>query len=295
MIKNWILALRPKTLFASISPVILGLSIAYFEQTQINLVVAILTLLCALFMQLASNIANDFLDAQKGIDTEERLGPLRVTQAGLIAPQQMKRALILFLVIAFFLGIYLMIIGGPFIMAVGFLSLYFAYGYSGGPFPLSYNGLGEIAAFIFFGLIAVSGTTYLQTNHFSPMAIFLGMGPGFISAAILAVNNLRDIKTDRETKKRTIAVAFGEAFQRKLCIILISLSALVLFLASLFYQLIWLLPLTALPLIFIKNWIHLLKNPIDQKLNQVLASTAQYLLVYSLSSSLSLLHAKGLF
>ncbi len=295
MIKNWILATRPKTLFASISPVILGLSIAYFEQAQINTNVAILTLLCALLLQLASNIANDYLDAQKGIDTADRLGPLRVTQAGLIPSIQMKRALILVLAVAFFLGIYLMIIGGPFIMLIGFLSLYFAYGYSAGPFPLSYNGLGEIAAFIFFGLIAVTGTHFLQTHHFSLMALFFGMGPGFISATILAINNLRDIKTDRVTKKRTLAVKYGEAFQRKLCVSLIISSSIVIFLASLMYHLTWLLPLTALPIIFTKNWIHLLKNPIDQKMNQALAKTAQYLLIYSLLTSLSLMHAKGLF
>ncbi len=286
--KNWIMAIRPKTLFASISPVILGLSIAYFEQNHINLTVSILTLLCALSLQIASNLANDYLDSQKGVDNENRLGPTRVTQKGLISSKIMKRALFTSLLISFILGLYLMWYGGIVIIVMGFLSLYFAYGYTGGPYPLSYNGLGEVAAFVFFGVIAVSGTTYLQTHNVSFFTLILSFGPGFISATILAVNNLRDIETDRETHKKTLAVRFGEGFQRKLCLLFIILSTFVPLIISLSFHIYWLLPLFFLPIIFTKNWLHIAKANIDKKMNDALAKTAQYLLLYCLLISLVL-------
>jgi 1,4-dihydroxy-2-naphthoate octaprenyltransferase len=192
----------------------------------------------------------------------------------------MKNALILALAVAFALGIYLMFIGGPFIMVIGLLSLYFAYGYTGGPFPLSYNGLGEVAAFVFFGVIAVVGTTYLQTHSVSRLALILGMGPGFISACILAVNNLRDIVSDTDTNKRTLAVRFGEKFQRYLCISTILLSIAVCVYVMVAYQFKWLFPVIILPFFFHKTWLQILYQPIDSKLNNALARTAQYNLLY---------------
>lgn len=290
--KNWILAIRPKTLFASLAPVVLGTAIAYFQQNKISPLIFLLTLICALLLQIASNLANDYLDFSKGVDNEDRLGPTRVTSAGLISPTAMKNALFLTLFMAFIFGLYLMWIGGPVIMAMGLLSLYFAYGYTGGPFPLSYNGLGEIAAFVFFGVIAVSGTTYLQTKHFSALGLFLSMGPGFISACILAINNLRDIKSDEETKKRTLAVRFGERFQRMLCIWCIVMSALIIILAGVFYQLKWLMPVCLLPFFFMNTWSLILRGKIDGKLNTALAKTAQYNLLYCLLISATLFFFK---
>ena len=293
MINNWILAVRPKTLFASIAPVLLGLTIAFILQNSINFLIAGLTLCCALLMQIASNLANDYLDSLRGIDTDKRLGPTRVTQAGLISASKMKNALILVMSLAFILGIYLMVIGGPFIILLGLLSLYFAYGYTGGPFPLSHNGLGEAAAFLFFGLIAVVGTTYLQIHSISSLAIILGMGPGYISATILAINNLRDIKTDTETNKRTIAVRFGELFQRRLCLLLIMASSLQLIFTAFLYQFTYLYFVSLLPLFFLKNWLHIYNKPIDKKMNQALAKTAQYLLFYCVLTSLALIISQG--
>jgi len=278
--KNWILAIRPKTLFASLAPVVLGLAVAYVEIKAINGLIATLTILCALVLQIASNLANDYLDALRGVDNETRLGPTRVTSAGLISLSSMKNALVIALATAFILGIYLMYVGGPVIMIIGLLSLYFAYGYTGGPFPLSYNGLGEIAAFIFFGVIAVIGTSYLQTHNVSRLAIILGMGPGFISACILAVNNLRDIESDTDTNKRTLAVRFGERFQRYLCISTILLSIAVCAYVMVAYQFKWLFPVIILPFFFHKTWLQILYHPIDAKLNNALARTAQYNLLY---------------
>lgn len=293
IIKNWLQAIRPKTLFASLSPVLLGLSIAYIEQSRLNILIAILTAISAQLMQIASNLANDYLDSSQGIDTDKRLGPTRVTHAGLISASSMKRALIIVMALAFMMGTYLMWIGGPIIMLIGLLSLYFAYGYTGGPFPLSYNGLGEVAAFLFFGVIAVTGTAYLQTHQFSKLAFIISFGPGFISATILAINNLRDIETDRETKKRTLAVRFGEAFQRRFCLTLIACSSLLILIVIFIYGYIWLFPTFFLPLLFMRNWIHIAKKPIDKGMNNALAKTAHFLLIYCLLSSVGLLISTG--
>lgn len=293
MLNNWILAIRPKTLFASVAPVILGLTVAFIHQSYLNILVASLTLLCALLMQIASNLANDYLDSLRGIDTEERLGPTRVTQAGLIPELAMKQALIIIMSLAFLLGLYLMMIGGPIIIVIGLLSLYGAYGYTGGPFPLSHNGLGEVSAFLFFGVIAVSGTTYLQIHQISKLSILLGMGPGFIAASILAINNLRDIKTDTLAHKQTIAVYFGEFFQRRLCLFLIASSSLVVLLVGMIYHFVYLYLVSLLPLAFFRNWFRIYRSPIDQGLNQALARTAQYLLLYCVLVSLGLLLSTG--
>lgn len=293
MLANWIQAIRPKTLFASLAPVVLGLSIAFVIQSKINFTLAILTILAALLMQISSNIANDYLDSLRGIDNEKRIGPTRVTQAGLISATSMKNALIFTMASALLIGIYLMYVGGPVIMVIGLLSLYFAYGYTGGPFPLSHHGLGEVAAFIFFGVFAVTGTTYLQTHQISKLALILSMGPGFISATILAINNLRDINSDTESNKRTIAVRFGEHFQRTLCLFLIILSSLLCIGMALFYNIPYFFIASFLPLFFIKNWLMIYKGPIDQRLNGALAKTAQYLLLYCLVISATLILAAG--
>ena len=287
--KNWMLAIRPKTLLASQAPIVLGIAVAYVEIGRINTLIACLTAMCALVLQIASNLANDYLDAKRGVDNESRLGPTRVTSSGLLTPAAVKNALIISLITAFCLGIYLIVVGGPFILVIGLLSLYFAYGYTGGPFPLSYNGLGEIAAFIFFGVIAVVGTTYLQTQNVSQLALTIGMGPGFISACILAINNLRDIVSDTHAKKRTLAVRFGEKFQRYLCMITIILSIITCLYVMIIYQFKWLLPVIILPFLFYKTWLQILFHPIDSKLNTALARTAQYNLLYCLFISVGML------
>ena len=290
---NWIMAIRPKTLFASIAPVILGLSASwYITGRMTNLTLAVLTLICAICLQIASNLANDYLDALKGVDTKNRLGPLRVTSSGLITHSQMRFALISTLLLCLILGSFLMLKGGIVIVIMGLLSLYFAYGYTGGPFPLSYNGLGELAAFFFFGLVAVNGSYYLQVNHFNASVVLLSMGPGFISACILAINNLRDIKTDTETNKKTIAVRLGEKFQRSLCLILILLSMGIPLIFSYTINSKWPLFTLIIPVFFHRTWLSIFYDPISSELNKVLQFTAIYNLLYCLSLSLSLFLAK---
>lgn len=286
--KNWILAIRPKTMLASIGPVILGLSLAYYQLKSINLLIAILTLLCAVLLQFSTNIANDYLDFKKGIDTSERIGPVRVTQAGLISEQQMKLALILLLSLAFLTGCYLMYSGGIYIVIIGLLSLYFSYGYTGGPFPLSYHGLGEISAIIFFGLFAVSGTAFLQTHQVHSYHLIFGFSVGLISAAILAINNLRDINTDLLTNKRTLAVRIGESNQRRLIVFCMITPILINLIMALVTKinLLLLSPILLFPFIsVIKKIVH---EPIGPQFNLYLANTAKYLLLYSLFVAISL-------
>jgi 1,4-dihydroxy-2-naphthoate octaprenyltransferase len=283
ILKNWIIAVRPKTLFASLSPVLLGLSLAFHNQHKLNLLVAFLTLACTICLQIASNLANDYLDFLRGIDNVERTGPVRATQAKLIPARQMKMALILTLTAAFLMGIYLMIVGGLPIIIIGLLSLYFAYGYTGGPFPLSYNALGELAAFIFFGPIAVLGSFYLQTHFTNIHGFLLGIGAGSIAATILAINNLRDMKSDSLTKKKTIALLFGEIFQRRLCLVLITVSVLVICLHSLILGNLLAMASLLVPLLFYSNWKYIFNGKINETLNLTLAKTAQYLFLYSLA------------
>ncbi|MCP4913370.1 MAG: 1,4-dihydroxy-2-naphthoate octaprenyltransferase [Oligoflexia bacterium] len=285
-INPWILAIRPKTLFASLGPVILGLAIVYNEFQQINISLALLTALCALLLQASSNLINDYYDGVDGKDSDERLGPLRVTSSGLIPAAQVKKAFILTLLVSFLIGSILMIHGGIPIIVIGLSSLFFAWAYTGGPFPLSRLGLGEIAAFIFFGPIPVWGTYFLQSKVHHDLPILFGFVPGFISAALMAVNNLRDRKEDKANGKKTIATILTEMGARYLVINFILLSAFFLPLVTREPKsLIVILP----ALLFFKNWKKVLSAPIDRDLNNVLANTGKYLFLQCLVHSIVIL------
>jgi len=286
--KNWIIAIRPKTLFASVSPVLLGLALAFHYLHTIQFTIALFTLLCTVCLQIASNLANDYLDFLRGIDNADRTGPVRATQAQLISPKEMKYALILMLTLSFLFGIYLMVQGGTPIIIIGLLSMYFAYGYTGGPFPLSYHGLGEVAAFLFFGPIAVLGTFYLQTHFINVHGVLLGTAVGAIAATILAINNLRDMKSDSLTTKKTIALIWGEKFQRHLCLSLIAFSILVIFIQAFILNQPLVLLALVVPFLFKSNWLYIYRGAINETLNITLAKTAQYLFLYSLSLAITL-------
>lgn len=209
----WFLAARPKTLSASVVPVVLGGAHAVADGS-FNLSVFLLILITAVLIQVGTNFANDVLDFEKGADSAERLGPLRVTQAGLISPAAMKRATALVLLSALVLGVVLVFIGGLPILLIGLASLFFAVGYTSGPFPLAYLGLGEIFVIAFFGPVAVGGTFYLLTDSLNALTITSGIGVGCLSAAILVVNNLRDYAQDKIANKKTLVVRFGTNFAR---------------------------------------------------------------------------------
>ncbi|MFC1575762.1 1,4-dihydroxy-2-naphthoate polyprenyltransferase [Gemmatimonadota bacterium] len=209
-LQAWILAARPRTLTAAAAPVVLGTGLALGRGWFAPLPAAA-ALLGALLIQIGTNLANDYYDHLRGGDTEERVGPLRVTQAGLIPPATVRGGAFGVLGLALLLGVYLAWVGGWPIVILGLASLVSAVAYTGGPFPLAYHGLGDLFVFLFFGLGAVGGTYWVQALELGPEVLLAGAGMGALSTAILVVNNLRDIETDARAGKRTLAVRLGRA------------------------------------------------------------------------------------
>ena len=209
----WLLAVRPGTLSAAVVPVLVGTAAAGAEGRFRPLVFAA-TLATALLIQIGTNLANDLFDFQRGADTAERLGPPRVTQAGLIPPEQVRLATYIAFGLAVALGLYLAAVGGWPIVAIGLLCIAAAIVYTGGPWPLGYHGLGDLLVFVFFGLVAVVGTYYLQAGSVSALAFIAAVPVGLMVTAILVVNNLRDMETDRRAGKRTLAVRIGDRATR---------------------------------------------------------------------------------
>lgn len=207
----WLMAARPKTLWASISPVMIGTAMA-FTDGAMHLPSAFAALLGAILIQIGTNLANDYFDYKKGTDQTGRVGPTRVTQAGLVQPPMMKSAMIIVFSLAILVCIYLIKRGGWPIAIIGVLSIISGIFYTAGPYPLGYLGLGEIFVFVFFGPVAVGGTYYVQTLDINPLPIIAGLAPGFLSVAVLVVNNIRDLDSDQKSNKKTLAVRFGRSF-----------------------------------------------------------------------------------
>ena len=285
--KNWLLAARLKTLPAAISPVILGSALA-FQDGFFHVLICAMTLLAAVLIQIGTNFANDVFDFQKGADRDDRLGPKRVTQAGLISPEKMKKAMWQTLVLAICVGFYLAYIGGWPIVIIGLASITAGIAYTGGPYPLGYHGWGDVFVFIFFGLIAVPGTYYLQTERVNELSLYMGTIMGMLSTAILVVNNLRDVDTDRLSGKRTIAVRFGKKFSK----IQYSILMLIPFFLPLYIwwnienELSLLITIFALPIS-----LHLIKQIFSltgRDLNLVLARTARFLFIFTILLSVGL-------
>jgi 1,4-dihydroxy-2-naphthoate polyprenyltransferase len=280
--KNYLLAIRPKTLTASAGPIILGLFLAYSHLGYLNIPVALITLFCTLFMQIGTNLVNDYFDFKRGVDTINRLGPARAVQSKLLTPRQVQNLYRLCFISSFSLGIFLMYEGGTPIIILGLLSLLTAYCYTGGPLPLSHFALGELLAFLFFGPVAVWGTYYLQTKTHSNLAIILGLGPGFISATIMGINNLRDETSDRMAHKKTLAVFFGKEKMKVFLMFLILFSGLIPIWYGTFYSKIFaILPVLVLVL-FSGNWKRIYFGPVDAALNLSLAKTGIYLFLYGI-------------
>jgi 1,4-dihydroxy-2-naphthoate octaprenyltransferase len=210
----WLLAARPKTLSAAVVPVLMGTALAAHEPTAITWWVFMFALMGALLIQVATNFINDALDFRKGTDTTERLGPLRVTAAGLVTAEQVMNAAWFCLGLALVCGIPLLYRGGWPMLLIGLGSVAAAYAYTGGPYPLAYHGLGELFVVVFFGLIAVGGTFYAHSLQWTRSALVAGLAAGSLAAVLLVVNNLRDIEGDRRSGKRTLAARFGVAFAR---------------------------------------------------------------------------------
>jgi len=285
-IKIWIEAARPKTLWASVAPVIIGTAMAYSDGKWDPLI-ALLTLLSAVMIQIGTNFANDYYDHFKGADTKERIGPVRATGSGLVKPYIMKIAFSLAFGLSVIFGLYLISRGGWPILIIGTFSILFGILYTGGPFPLGYKGLGEIFVLIFFGPVAVGGTYYLQTLEINLAVILAGLSPGLISTALLTVNNLRDIHTDEKAGKRTLAVRFGPIFARieyLLSILIACIMPLVLLIIDPAHP----YSLAAILVIILAGppVKAVLFDEISAELNTALASTGKILLFYSLVFSL---------
>lgn len=227
----WVLASRPKTLWAAISPVVIGIAMA-FEAGKGGWGAAIAALLGGVLLQIGANFANDYLDYVKGTDTHERLGPMRVTHAGLVSPLAMKLATTIVFALAFLCGVYLVWQAGWPIAIIGVLSILFAVLYTAGPYPLGYYGLGDIFALIFFGPIATGGTYYAQALDIRPEVVIAGFAPGLFAVALLTVNNLRDADNDAKAGKKTLPVRFGKQFARAEYVTSVLLAALAIPLAT---------------------------------------------------------------
>jgi 1,4-dihydroxy-2-naphthoate octaprenyltransferase len=285
-IKIWINASRPKTLWAAIAPVIIGTAMAYSDG-KMHVLAGLLALAAAILIQIGTNLANDYFDFINGIDNKDRLGPVRATESGLIKPSTMKRAFIMVFLTAFLIGLYLIWRGGWPVLIIGMLSILFGILYTSGPYPLGYYGFGDIFVLVFFGPVAVGGTYYVQALDITVPVILAGISPGLISTALLTVNNLRDIHTDKKAGRKTLAVRFGEIFTR--------IEYLVAILVACFVPLILIfidsdhpysLAAISVFLFALPSIKAVLFNDIGSSLNLVLARTGKILLLYSLVFSL---------
>tara|TARA_B110000467_G_scaffold119209_1_gene110374 strand:- start:1272 stop:2162 length:891 start_codon:yes stop_codon:yes gene_type:complete len=210
---NWIAAARPKTLPAAIAPVLVGTA----EASRSGFIEAWPVFICmafALFVQIATNLTNDYFDFKRGADTEDRLGPERLVASGKIAPETMFKVAISLFLLAFVVGLSMVAYRGSEMLIVGVLAIVFGYGYTGGPYPLAYHGLGDVFVIGFFGVVATMGTYYVIVGELSWNTYLLGLPLGLLANNILVVNNYRDKETDEVAGKRTLVVRFGRGFAR---------------------------------------------------------------------------------
>jgi len=277
----WLLAIRPKTLPAAVGPIAVGSAVA-FADGKFSLFPALCCLLGAMLLQIGVNLANDYFDCKNNIDSVERLGPVRVTQSGLISPIAVKRGMMVCLFLAAMVFLYLALVGGWPIVLIGAASVLAALAYSGGPYPLASHGLGELFVFIFFGLVAVGGTYLVQAGQLTWMVLLAAVPPGLLITAIMVVNNLRDIDTDRMAGKKTLAVILGRGRTIALYKLLLILGYLVplAMVSTGMATILIVLPMLTLPLAWLTT-----KRISDEKgaaLNDLLAVTAKLSLLYSL-------------
>jgi 1,4-dihydroxy-2-naphthoate octaprenyltransferase len=288
--RAWMLATRPQTLLVGAVPVLLGASSA----TRLGAVrwsAVIAALFGSILIQIGTNLANDVFDYEKGTDTHERIGPLRVTQAGLLSPRQVRTGMIVSFALAALVGAYLVMIGGLPIVIIGLASIASGIAYTGGPYPLGYHGLGDIFVMVFFGPVAVCGTTLVASpsGRFDAVAFVASLAAGSLATAVLVVNNVRDVETDVKTNKRTLPVRFGRAFGVAEYALLVAVAMIIPFVLVFGFgvHLAALASLVTLP--FGLKLILTLKNErAGEILNRTLANTAKLLLVYGVLLSIGI-------
>lgn len=282
----WISAARPKTLPAAVVPVIVGTACAR-AVGAIAWGPALAALGGSIAIQIATNFANDMFDAEKGADPPDRIGPLRAVSAGLITAGVMKRAMIIAFAIASLFGLYLVSVAGWPIIAIGIASIISGIAYTGGPFPLGYNGLGDLFVLAFFGFVAVCGTAYVQLGHVPGLAVYAAIPVGALATAILVVNNVRDRATDTRAGKRTLAVRFGRtAALGEYTVLLLAAYVVPSVLAV---TRCWYIaaPLLTMPLAWIR-FRALLRATTGPEHNELLAQTGQLLALHGLLFALGL-------
>jgi 1,4-dihydroxy-2-naphthoate octaprenyltransferase len=286
--RPWILAGRPRTLFASVAPVVVGTGLA-LQAGEFRLLPALAAYVVAVAIQIGTNFANDLGDYRRGADTAERVGPTRVTSAGLLTPRQVAAGMWVAFGISAAAGLYLVSVGGWPVLVAGIASIAAGIAYTAGPLPLGYYGLGDLAVFVFFGLVGTIGTYYVQALAVTPLAAASAVPVGALITAILVVNNLRDADTDRAAGKRTLAVLLGRRGARSeyLALVIVAYAAPIV-LMLFFGQRAWiLLPFLTLPLaIRLTQAVFTILGP---ELNRTLAGTSQLALLYSLAFSAGLL------
>ena len=278
---TWGLAIRLRTLPAAAAGVITGSALAWYDGT-FRLDATLACLLTAILLQIGSNLANDVFDFERGTDTAERAGPVRVTQAGLLTPSQVKMGMLIVFGLAALFGLYLAWLGGWPIILLGIAAIVSAIAYTGGPFPLGYHGMGDLFVFLFFGLASVAGTYYVQAGFVSTAAWWMAIPPGSIVTAILVVNNLRDLENDRKAGKHTLAVIFGEWASKTEYLVCMVMAYLVIPLTAWMGVVPWYSLITWLSLPLAIRTTRIVFTQKGRPLNAALAGTGQVALLFSI-------------
>jgi 1,4-dihydroxy-2-naphthoate polyprenyltransferase len=286
-LRIWLMAARPRTLPAAVAPVLVGTALAATQGTFKPLTF-VAAMLGALFIQVGTNLSNDYSDARRGADTEDRLGPVRVTAGGLVPPKQVLRATYIAFGAAVLAGVYLIATAGWELLLIGIASILAGVLYTGGPRPYGYEGLGEVFVFTFFGIVAVTGSYYVQAEELPWDAFVLAVPVGLLASAILVVNNVRDLETDRRAGKRTLAVRIGRERTRTLYAVMLVVAYVVL------VALVWeLSPWVLLPVLSAPIAVRLARtvrtHADGPTLNQALAGTGMLQLVFCLLLSVGIL------
>ena len=287
-IESWLLASRPKTLPASVMPIFVASAIA-IHNGVFKLDAALIAMVCSILIQIGTNFINDLYDFLKGTDTDKRVGPTRVLANGLISVKEMRAGIVVVFGLAFVLGLYLVYINDGVVLVIGILSLIAGYAYTAGPFPLAYNGLGDIFVFIFFGFVGTIGTYYVQAHEITPLVFWASVPVGALVTNILVVNNYRDIDEDKLAGKNTLAVKFGGTFTRLQYLVFMVISYAILFLVYFTYKqsMFIFLPLLSLPLaIKLVKMIYTLNG---KDLNKTLELTAKLSAIYGILFAIGIL------
>jgi 1,4-dihydroxy-2-naphthoate polyprenyltransferase len=281
------MAARPRTLPAAVAPVLVGTALAVHDD-HFDWLVLLATLLGAILIQVGTNLSNDYSDARRGADTEDRLGPVRVTAGGLVPPRQVLVATYATFALAVLVGLYLVYVAGPELLLVGAASILAGVLYTGGPRPYGYEGLGEVFVFTFFGLVAVAGSYYVQVEELPWEAFAFAVPVGLLAAAILVVNNVRDLETDRRAGKRTLAVRLGRPRTRTLFGLMVYAAYVVVVAMGIAWSPWALIPLVSVPLAV--GLVRLVRTHADgPTLNQALAGTGMLQLTFCLLLSAGIL------